>query len=58
MFPVSSRANNPIFHSLNLFSGKMGRKSCPYSVVLEFEIIIIATALTLRTQHRCILIKK
>lgn len=43
VFTVSSRANNPrIFHSLNLFSGKMGQKTPPYGIILEFEIIIIA----------------
>lgn len=58
VFTVSSRANNPIFHTLNLFSGKMGQKTPPYGIILEFEIIIIATALMLRTQHRYILIKR
>ena len=39
VFTVLSRANDPIFHSLNLFSGKMGQKTPPYSIILEFEII-------------------
>lgn len=54
---VSLRLNGLIFHSLHVFSNKI-KITPPCCIILEFEIIIIASVLMLKHEPRYTLIRE